>query len=145
MYRKLLAEASLEQLELEMAEKAFVKCRDFAGIQFVKKLHHLDVSNFFVFFILFKTLSTHTLTQSEEKQRAQVATYFQKFDEAERLYLELDSHNLAVEMRVKLGDWFKVVNHLKKGGGAGGCGLMCTNFGRKWLYVHIQQLGMMYC
>ena len=49
MYRKLLAEASLEQLELEMAEKAFVKCRDFAGIQFVKKLHHLDVSNFFVF------------------------------------------------------------------------------------------------
>ena len=44
--RKLLAEASLEQLELEMAEKAFVKCKDLAGIQFVKKLHHLDVSNF---------------------------------------------------------------------------------------------------
>ena len=45
-HRKLLAEASLEQLELELAEKAFVKCKDFAGIQFVKKLHHLDVSIF---------------------------------------------------------------------------------------------------
>ena len=41
--RKLLAEASLDKLELEMAEKAFVKCSDYWGIQFVKQLHHLDV------------------------------------------------------------------------------------------------------
>jgi WD repeat-containing protein 35 len=103
---KLLAEASLEQLELELAEKAFVKCKDFAGIQFVKKLHHLD---------------------SEVKQRAQVATYFEKFDEAERLYLELDCQNLAVDLRVKLGDWFKVVSLLKKGGGAAGDDALLTN------------------
>jgi WD repeat-containing protein 35 len=103
---KLLAEASLEQLELELAEKAFVRCKDFAGIQFVKKLHHLD---------------------SEIKQRAQVATYFEKFDEAERLYLELDCQNLAVDLRVKLGDWFKVVDLLKKGGGAAGDDALLTN------------------
>jgi WD repeat-containing protein 35 len=121
-HRKLLAEASLDQLVLEMAEKAFVKCSDYWGIQFVKQLHHLD---------------------SEVKQRAQVATYFQKFDEAERLYLELDCHNLAVDLRVKLGDWFRVVNFLKKGGGAGGCGFQGSNFNCNKLYYI--QLEMIIC
>ena len=41
--RKLLAEASLKQLELETAEKAFVKCEDYQGIRFVKQLQHMDV------------------------------------------------------------------------------------------------------
>lgn len=38
-----MAEASLEKLDLEMAEKAFVKCEDYQGIRFVKSLQHLDV------------------------------------------------------------------------------------------------------
>jgi WD repeat-containing protein 35 len=41
-----LAEASLEELELEMAEKGFVRCEDYSGIQFVKQLRHLDRSPF---------------------------------------------------------------------------------------------------
>lgn len=43
--RRLLAEAALEKLELEVAEKAFVHSKDYQGIQFVKRLKKLDVSN----------------------------------------------------------------------------------------------------
>ena len=42
--RRLLAESSLESLDLEMAEKAFVRCGDYQGIHFVKRLRKLDVS-----------------------------------------------------------------------------------------------------
>lgn len=43
-HRRLLAESSLEALELEMAEKAFVHSGDYQGIKFVKRLGKLDVS-----------------------------------------------------------------------------------------------------
>ena len=39
-----MAEAALEKLELEVAEKAFVHSKDYQGIQFVKRLKKLDVS-----------------------------------------------------------------------------------------------------
>ena len=41
--RKLLGESALEKLELEMAEKAFVKSKDYQGIYFVKRLKKLAV------------------------------------------------------------------------------------------------------
>ena len=41
--RRLMAESTLEDLDLEMAEKAFVHSEDFQGIQFVKRLKKLDV------------------------------------------------------------------------------------------------------
>jgi len=40
----ILAEAALEQLNLEVAETAFVKCKDYPGIEFTKKLGNLQVS-----------------------------------------------------------------------------------------------------
>ena len=43
VFRKLLGESALEKLELEMAEKAFVKSRDYQGIYFVKRLKKLNV------------------------------------------------------------------------------------------------------
>lgn len=95
---RLLAESSLEKLELEMAEKAFVCSGDYQGIQFVKRLKKLD---------------------SEVKQSAEVEAYFRKFDVAEKSYLDIDRRDLAVDLRVKLGDWFRVVQLLKTGGGAG--------------------------
>ena len=36
---------------------------------------------------------------------------------SERLYLEADMRSLAVRMRKRLGDWFKVVQLLKTGSG----------------------------
>ena len=43
-----------------------------------------------------------------------------RFDESERLFLDVDRRDLAVGMRKKLGDWFKVLQLLKAGGGGGG-------------------------
>lgn len=93
---RLLAEHSLEKLNLTVAVKAFVRCADYHGIQFVKRLQMLD---------------------DKVKQRAEVAAYFKKFDEAETLYAEVDRVDLAVEMRMHLGDWFKVEKLVQAGAG----------------------------
>jgi hypothetical protein len=55
---KLIAETALEQLDLSMAEKAFVACSNYAGIQFIKKLNSLN---------------------DRVKQRAEVSAYFQRY------------------------------------------------------------------
>ncbi|CAD7934483.1 unnamed protein product [Amoebophrya sp. A120] len=85
---RLLAENALELLEFQVAEKAFVKFEDYSGIQFVKRLK---------------------LLSDKVKQKAEVSTYFQKFDEAEALYREIDRRDLAIDLRLKLGDWFRVI------------------------------------
>lgn len=84
---RILAEASLERLEFSIAEKAFVKCADYPGIQLVKTLRLLN---------------------DKTKQRAQVASYFERFDEAEALYRDIDRKDLAIDLRMMLGDWFRV-------------------------------------
>ena len=38
----------------------------------------------------------------------QVAQYFGRFDEAEKLYREMDRRDLALQLRASLGDWSKV-------------------------------------
>lgn len=67
--RRLLAEAALQKLDLRMAEKAFVRCKDYQGIEFVKRLGNL---------------------QNEPMKQAEVAAYFGSFEEAERMYLDMD-------------------------------------------------------
>ena len=93
---RLLAEHSLEKLDLVVADKAFVRCADYHGIQFVKRLQMLD---------------------DEIKQRAEVAAYFKNIDEAEALYAQVDRVDLAVEMRMHLGDWFKIEKLIQAGAG----------------------------
>ena len=93
---RLLAEAALEALDLQMAEAAYVRCKDYPGILFTKTL---------------------TKIQNPTIKKAEVAAWFKDFDEAERLYLEADMRPLAVRMRKRLGDWFKVVQLLKTGSG----------------------------
>ena len=84
---RLMAENALEKVELSIAERAFVRCSDYHGIHFVKRLQMLD--------------DLHT-------RRAEIATYFRKFDDAEKLYMQIHREDLAVDMRKNLGDWFKV-------------------------------------
>lgn len=92
----LLAKAALEQLDFNMAERGFVKCRDYSGIQYVKRLQLLN---------------------DRVKQKAEVAAYFQNFDEAEALYRKIDRKDLAIDLRQRLGDWFRVVQLVQSGGG----------------------------
>lgn len=93
---RLLAESALEQLNLKVAETAFVKCKDYQGIEFVKRLGNL---------------------QSESMKQAEIAAYFRRFEDSEKFYLDMDRRDLAVNLRKKLGDWFKVIHLLKNGGG----------------------------
>ncbi|XP_033095067.1 WD repeat-containing protein 35 isoform X9 [Trachypithecus francoisi] len=93
---RLLAEAALQKLDLYTAEQAFVRCKDYQGIKFVKRLGKL---------------------QSESMKQAEVAGYFGRFEEAERTYLEMDRRDLAIGLRLKLGDWFRVLQLLKTGSG----------------------------
>uniref|UniRef100_A0AAQ4Q112 WD repeat-containing protein 35 n=1 Tax=Gasterosteus aculeatus aculeatus TaxID=481459 RepID=A0AAQ4Q112_GASAC len=93
---RLLAEAALQKLDLKTAEQAFVRCKDYQGIEFVKRLGNL---------------------QSEPMKQAEVAAYFSGFEEAERMYLDMDRRDLAISLRIKLGDWFRVLQLLKTGSG----------------------------
>eukprot|EP00053_Salpingoeca_punica_P010039 m.90373 g.90373 ORF g.90373 m.90373 type:complete len:1153 (-) comp15261_c1_seq1:288-3746(-) len=94
---RLLAEAALAKLDFDIADKAFVRSRDYQGVQIVKRLRKLD---------------------DERKQQAEVATYFGRFEDAERIYKEMNRTDLAVNLRMKLGDWFRVVKLLQAGGGS---------------------------
>ncbi|XP_033861234.1 WD repeat-containing protein 35 isoform X1 [Acipenser ruthenus] len=93
---RLLAEAALVKLDLKTAEQAFVRCKTYQGIEFVKRLSNL---------------------QSESMKQAEVAAYFGRFEEAERMYLDMDRRDLAISLRIKLGDWFRVLQLLKTGSG----------------------------
>lgn len=93
---RILAESALENLNLSVADKAFVRCQDYQGIQFVKRLR---------------------LLKKTQKQKAEVNAYFKRFDEAEEIYLRMGEKDLAVELRTRLGDWFRVVQLIKMGGG----------------------------
>ena len=42
------------------------------------------------------------------KQDAEIALYLKQFDEAEALYRRMDRPDLAVDMYMRLGDWFAV-------------------------------------
>jgi WD repeat-containing protein 35 len=35
--------------------------------------------------------------------------YYGRYDEAEEIYLKMERKDLAIAMRMKIGDWFKVV------------------------------------
>lgn len=69
LYRRLLAEASLQALDLTTSETAFVQCKDYHGIKFVKQLTHIHD-------VLLK--------------QAEVAVYFGNYEKAEKLYIEAD-------------------------------------------------------
>lgn len=48
-------------------------CKDYQGIKFVKRLGHL---------------------QSEAMKQAEVAAYFSRFEEAEKMYLDMDRRSV---------------------------------------------------
>jgi len=93
---KLVAHAALEDLELSVAEKSFVRCGDYYGVQLVKQLQ---------------------LMPDKMKARAEASVYLGKYDEAETLYREIDRKDLAIQLRKRLGDYSRVVQLLQTGGG----------------------------
>lgn len=91
---RLLAESALKNLDLETAENAMVRCTDYLGIQFIKRLHNVH---------------------NDQLKKAEVAAFLGNYDEAEKLYLDLDRRDLAITLRQKLGDYFRVIQLMKMG------------------------------
>nr|XP_012150631.1 PREDICTED: WD repeat-containing protein 35 isoform X2 [Megachile rotundata] len=48
-------------------------------------------------------------------KRAEVAAFLGNYDEAEKLYLDMDRRDLAISLRQKLGDYFRVIQLMKMG------------------------------
>eukprot|EP00750_Incisomonas_marina_P007988 INCI15131.1.p1 GENE.INCI15131.1~~INCI15131.1.p1 ORF type:complete len:1219 (-),score=232.56 INCI15131.1:1496-5152(-) len=95
----LFAEKALGLLDFGIADKAFVRCEDYRGIQFVKKVQEL---------------------KDVQMQKAEIAAYFERFEEAEEIYREMDRKDLAIELKQRMGDWFRVVQLIQGGGIQGG-------------------------
>ncbi|PAA80196.1 hypothetical protein BOX15_Mlig011636g3, partial [Macrostomum lignano] len=95
---RLLAECALERQNLQVAEQAYVKCRDYAGVQLIKRLQNLT---------------------SDQLRKAEVAVHFGRFEAAEEIYLKADRKDLAVELCRTVGDWFRLVQLVKSSTGAG--------------------------
>lgn len=93
---RLLAEASLKDLDMETAENAFVRCTNYPGIQLIKRLRTI---------------------QNENLQKAEVAAFFGRFDDAEKLYIDADRRDLAIALRQTLCDWFRTVQLYRMGPG----------------------------
>ncbi|XP_014602693.1 PREDICTED: WD repeat-containing protein 35 [Polistes canadensis] len=91
---RLLAESALKVLDLETAENAMVRCTDYLGIQFIKRLRNVH---------------------NDQLKKAEVAAFLGNYDEAEKLYLDMDRRDLAITLRQKLGDYFRVVQLMKMG------------------------------
>lgn len=85
---RLVAEAALEAGDYALSERAFVATEDYQGIQFVKRLRGLP---------------------DKDKQRAEVAVWFGRWDDAERAYVAMHRVDLAAEMHMRLGNWFRVI------------------------------------
>ena len=93
---KIVAEAALNKIDLEMAQKAFVKIDDYQGLMFVNKLKKLE---------------------DPMKQKAEVSIFFKNYDEAEEIYKSIDRKDLALDMRVRIGDWVRVLQLIDQGAG----------------------------
>lgn len=93
---RLISEASLDKLNFPSAERAFVKNDDYSGIQLVERLNNMD---------------------EKVKQKAEVACFFKKYDEAEQIFKDIDRRDLALDLRMRLGDWPKVVALIEQGAG----------------------------
>ncbi|KAL2612195.1 hypothetical protein R1flu_023887 [Riccia fluitans] len=113
-----LAEYALETLNLSVAEKAFVRCEDYYGIQFVKGLHILKDRNkqkaevvcFQLLFSPFPFLadfSFHVPSSNSKHNEAR---------SREALFGD-GSEDLAIDLRMKIGDWFVVESLICRGAG----------------------------
>lgn len=90
-----VGEAGLEQLNLTVAERAYVQLEDYASVKFIQQLQQMN---------------------DPTKQRAEAASFLGRVKEAESIYLEIDRKDLAIRARARMGDWFQVDQLLRSGG-----------------------------
>ncbi|KAK9822841.1 hypothetical protein WJX81_001701 [Elliptochloris bilobata] len=91
-----VAEAALAADELEAAERAFVRCSDYNGVQLARQL---------------------ATVESPILRRAAAAIHCGRLDLAEAAYQRMGRADLALDMRARHGDWLAVERALVAAGG----------------------------
>lgn len=93
---QLVNEAALDKLNFSLAERAMVKNEDYYGVQLVNNISKME---------------------EKVKQKAEVACFFKKYDEAEQIFRDIERKDLALKLRMRLGDWAKVLQLIEAGAG----------------------------
>ena len=91
---KLLAEAALKGLDFEAAETAFVRCRNYPAIKFCERVSKL---------------------QSDGVKRAEVHAFFGEYDAAEKVLLDIDRRDLAIDLRKTMCHYSQVLDLMREG------------------------------
>ena len=92
---KELAKHALDKLNFDIAEKCFIQTNDYNGLQLIKKLKNIDDDNL---------------------KKAEIAQYFNDYDQAEKILKENKRDDLIVDMNMKLDKWDKVIDVMKENG-----------------------------
>ena len=92
---ELLAKHALFLFDTATAEKAFTHMNDYMGLDFIKRLKTIDDDNL---------------------KRAEISQFFNDYDTAEETYNNADRKDLSINMRLKLGQWDRVINLMNEKG-----------------------------
>lgn len=86
-----LAQILLTESNLSMAEKCYLENQNYQGLQFIKRVRAV---------------------RDPKLQRAQILSYYGRFDDAQNIYESIDRTDLSVEMRSLIGDYQMIINIL---------------------------------
>ena len=92
---EILANYSLNKLDFSTAEKAMIHMNDYMGLYFIKRVKTIDDDNL---------------------KKAEIAQFFEDYDQAEDIYNTSGRKDLAIAMRLKLGQWDRVISLMKSSG-----------------------------
>lgn len=97
---KVVAEAALRELSLDVASYFFVRAEDYVSYHFTEAIRRLS---------------------SDEQKRAEIATFLGRFSEAERIYArDLGRPDLVIRNQTELSMWTKILQCAKDGAMAAG-------------------------
>ena len=67
-----------------MAEKALLKLEDYLSLRVIKRIQMIGDKNI---------------------QKAEILNYYKKYDQAEDLLMRIERLDLAIQLRMRLGEW----------------------------------------
>lgn len=67
-----------------MAEKALLKLEDYLSLKVIKRIQMIGDKNI---------------------QKAEILNYYKKYDQAEDLLMRIERLDLAIQLRMRLGEW----------------------------------------
>ena len=90
---RLLGDYCLQKSDFTTASMCYVYINDYVTIQYIHKLQ---------------------LIQNPIQQQCEISIYFKQFDQAEQLYIDHMMYSNAIELRKRLGDWFRVLQLIQQ-------------------------------